>query len=186
MTYSMNGCSSCQPCGEYITYPGFGGIADTFDAAQVWADAEEGGRGGQYQAALSKLDCNVHAAECGAVQKMISNANFRGLKAADAIRAALNELGYGPLNLGVAWSGADKAAWKAFTSKHGLPSGPGLVNKAGIYKLEEELTGTSTAGMGGLGWALLLLAGAAATVALVSGRRKGKKTPTGRAQIRLS
>jgi hypothetical protein len=195
MTYRMN-CSTCCPSsmGAYYTYSthevfdGFG-AASSFDADQVWADAEEGGRVGQYQASLAKLDCasGQFEAECNAVKKMIADANFRGNRAANAIRGGLRALGYSPGNDNSPWGGADKSAWSEFASDNNVPAGPGLVSKAGVYKMGEMLAGGATgkAGMGALGWTLLLLAAAAGTVALVSGRKKKGAKPTGRAQIAL-
>lgn len=190
MTYRMN-CSSCSSMGSYYTYgthqvfDGFGATV-AFDPQQVWADAEEGGRVGQYNNSLSKLDCSKYTAECNAVKKMIADANFRGNRAANAVRDGLRALGYSPGQNDSMWSGADKAAWEKFCSDEGVPSGPGLLSKAGVYKLAERLGGgASKAGLGSLGWGLLLLAGVAVTASLVSGRKKKGTRPTGRAQVAL-
>jgi hypothetical protein len=177
---------------------GYGAAAgSSFDCNTVWADAEEGGRTGQYQAARTSLlatdQCKNDPASCeialASINQQISNANFRGGKAADAIRGALDELGYGPLQRGVMWGGADQAAWKKFTADHNLPSGPGLVNKAGICQLETELKGGGGVGVGkagaGLWWLLGLIVAGAATVALVSGKKRTQPT-TGKAIVRKS
>lgn len=161
-------------------------IRQTFDCEAVWADAQEGGKIGEYLAWKSgncppKVDPS-HPTYAG-IQTMcqvnegkISSANYRGGKAADQIRRALNELGYGPLNLGVAWGGADKAAWEAFTSSHGLPAGPGLVNKAGLCQLEADLRGGSKGvAKAGLSKGLLIALAAAAVVgvgAMAMGKKK--------------
>lgn len=204
MTYRMN-CSTCCPSvGSYYSYPSspmgsyytydthqvFGAVSGSFDADQVWADAEEGGKVSVYQQA--KQGClsqpGADQSLCAQFDKQVANANFRGNRAANAIRYGLRELGYSPGNDDTMWGGADKAAWSKFAADNNVPEGPGLVSKAGVYKMGELLNSGATgkAGLGSLGWALLLLAGAAGTVALVSGRRKKGAPPrTGKAQIAL-
>lgn len=162
--------------GGYYSYPGVGAAELSFVASSVWADADLGGKcytpGNELY-----LACQAEPAACGIC-------NVAGARATAKIRQALTELKYGPLPSGGAWGPSDKAAWAKFTSDHGLPAGPGLVNKAGIFKLEEELRNPSRAGFGKLAIALLLLAGGVATVAAVSGkRRKGQRT--GRAVVRM-
>jgi hypothetical protein len=180
--------------GSYYTYDThqvFGGFgaAPSFDADQVWADAEEGGKYSVYQQA--KQGClsqpGADTSLCAHFDKQIANANFRGNRAANAVRGGLRHLGYEPGMDDTVWGGADKAAWSKFAADNNVPAGPGLVSKSGVYKMGELIHGggAATAGIGPLGWALLLLAGAAGTVALVSGRKKKGKTPTGRAQIAL-
>lgn len=197
MTYRMN-CSSCCPgtgMGSYYTYDthqvfdGFGASV-AFDAASVWADVEEGGKVGTYQAA--KQGCmsqpGADTSLCAHFDSQISNANFRGNRGANKIREGLRALGYEPGNNDSMWGAADKSAWSSFAADNNVPAGPGLVSKAGVLKMGELLASGATgkAGIGALGWTLLLLAAAAGTVALVSGKRKkGAPKPTGRAQIAL-
>lgn len=206
MTYTMkNNCGCCAQSGfgSYYTYGsgqvygaplgGLGATDAAFNADQVWADVEEGSRAGQYQkefeacvaVVMSGGDSRTSAeGKCAAAKSKVGTANFRGGRAADAIRKALNALGYGPLTLGVPWGAADKAAWDKYTTDRGVPAGPGLVSKAGVNALAEDM-GTKTAGLGKLGWAALLLLGAAGTVALVSGRKRTPGARTGRAHMRL-
>jgi len=202
--YSMNGNCNCGSSGfgSYYTYGShevydaplgaLGADGSAFNPDQVWADVQEGGRVGQYQKEYEACVAVVMSggksrsaadADCAAAKGKIGQANFRGARAADAIREALNALGYGPLALGVPWSAADRAAWEKYTTDKGVPSGPGLVSKQGVYSLAESM-GTKTAGLGALGWTVLLLAAGAGAVALVSGRRKGG-IRTGKASVRL-
>lgn len=190
----------------YGYYHGMGAIRQTFNADQVWADAQKGGAIGATQASFSAGGCTGSgqhpdgpgplADACLAIWKLMGSQNAAGLRAANAVREGLNELGYGPLTLSVAWGGADRSAWEAFTSKHNLPAGPGLVNKVGLDKMQDVLRGVgpngpngpngpSKAGLGKVGWLLLLLAGGAATVALVSGKkRKGRRTGAAMVPVR--
>jgi len=77
--------------------------------------------------------------------------NAAGMRAANAIRAALSQLGFGATTMGVSWgSSQDKAAYGAFASKEGIPAPPGLPlwwpSQTGIIKLEELVKAGQTVG----------------------------------------
>jgi hypothetical protein len=219
MTYKLknNGDCGCSGLGAYYTFrpheiygmgtTGFGAI--DFDAGQVWADAQEGGRVGQYQSDYQSCIDNsglppdeaASTPTCQAIMQKIARANAAGGRAAEAIRRALNELGYGPLTSNVPWGSDDRAAWEAFLADKNIGGGPGLVNRAGIEALEAEVDPKSPpgggggggggggadparAGMGGVGWIVLLLAGGAAAVALVAGKRDEEEPRDGSMVLR--
>lgn len=199
MTYKMNcGCGCGGRCGCGTS--GFGsyyslsphevygmGAVSTFNADAVWADAQEGGNASVYQ--KQKQGClNEPGADtslCSKFDSMISNANFRGNRAANAVRDGLRQLGYAPGPNNSMWGGADIAAWKKFCDDEGVPAGPGLVSKSGLDAMEAKLGGGLMKGsMGKLGWLAVGVAAVAVGAALMSGRRKGKsKAPTGKAHI---
>jgi len=130
----MAGYGSYYTFSPHEVFSGFGSVANDFNANQVWADVQKGGAcytpGNPLYTA-----CQADSAACGPC-------NFAGGKATNMIRAGLNELGYGPLQVGnVAWGeGNPGAAWKRFLSDHGLPPGPGLgVSLQGLMLMERLL-----------------------------------------------
>jgi len=70
-----------------------------------------------------------------------SGNNAAGMRAADAIRAALGGIGYGPFTVGVSWgTSADKAGFSKFVSDNGLTAGPNgswWPTQQALLKLEE-------------------------------------------------
>lgn len=73
--------------------------------------------------------------------------------AADSIRAALSQIGYGPFQMGVAWgSGTDKAEYGRAVDEQGIPATPGMPkwwpNKGAMIKLEELVKAGDNVGGG--------------------------------------
>jgi hypothetical protein len=108
-------------------YPGlsFGFGAVDFSASVVWSDWLAGSKGD----------------------------NAAGKRAADTIRAALGQLGYGPFKIGVMWgSPEDKAGYTKFTQQTGMPPTSGMPtwwpNQASLQKLEELVKAGGTPGGG--------------------------------------
>lgn len=207
MTYSYNGFGSYYSYTPHTAYAGYGnygygsygfGAIDTgdirqsFNGAQVWSDAQLGGSISVLIQAGQEMGCpsDPSAPGCPENRAAQGRANAAGNRAANQVRKGLIELGYaepGELTLNTMWGGADQAAWKRFTADQGMAAGPGLINRAGVMKMEELLRagkspGPSKAGLGKVGWLLLLAAGAAATVAVVGGKRR-RKPATGRAIV---
>jgi hypothetical protein len=118
--------------------------ASDFNADLVWADVLEASKVSGYQSIVDSVcpgDTAQEQAMCAQAQSQVSNANFRGAKAANAIRDGLTALGYSPGQIQTPWGSADANAWKAFTGDQNLPSGPGLVNKVGLDRMEALLSG---------------------------------------------
>lgn len=178
MSYAMNGYGAYYEYQTHEVFDGYGAldtadIRKSFNATQVWADAQLGGScytpgNPMYEA------CSIQGeqAACG-------KCNYAGGKASDQIRRGLVELGYAEdLTTGVMWGGADKAAWEAFTADQSLPAGPGLVNKVGIDRMgkllrEGEAPGPSAkAGMSKLGWAVVAGALGLGAVALLAAKKR--------------
>lgn len=77
-------------------------------------------------------------------QDWLSGANGNGAagaRAADTIRAALGQLGYGPFTMGGSWgTDADKAGYSAFVAQQGISAGPNgswWPTEEGILKLQQ-------------------------------------------------
>jgi hypothetical protein len=182
---------------QVFPYSGYGataGIRQTFDAQQVWADAQKGGTIGALQTNYNNMGClpngeaptAVKGAACRAAWQTMGNVNAAGGRAARAIQEGLNELGYGPIGVDGVWGGESSAAWGAFTADQGLPAGPGLVNKAGIDKMGAllhggEAPGPAKAGMPTWGWLLIIAAGVGG-VAMLS-KKRARPVPTGKAMV---
>jgi hypothetical protein len=141
---------------------GFGALADEFKASKVWADAQLGG------------SCYTPSSPNYQVEEMYGACNAAGARATDMIRAALNELGYGPLVLGEMWSEANPgAALKKYHADKGLAPGPGLgVSQAGLVAMEEDLKSGKKAGVGLLGVGLVALAVGGGLVVLSKMRKR--------------
>jgi len=136
----------------YTTYPGevYAGYGATdtgtsnFNAAEVWGQAEAGGAC-YTPGNPAYLECQIEQeyyreqGELPPGPSACGPCNYASGKAAKAVQRGLNELGYGPLDVDSKWGPASKSAWEAFTSDQGIPSGPGLMNKVGVYKMEELL-----------------------------------------------
>lgn len=147
-----------------------------FNADQVWADALEASKASGYQSIINSTcpgEDQQEAAMCAQAQAQIAQANFRGNRAANAIRDGLRFLGYDPGMNDTAWSGEDASAWKAFAADQNVPAGPGLVSKAGVERMEQVLHGgggggggttAKVAGIPWWGWAL----GAAGVVGVIA------------------
>ena len=115
--------------GSYYEIP-FGSVAPDFNANAVWADVQLGG------------SCYMPNNPNYQNEAMYGKCNAAGERATNMIRAALNELGYGPLAVGnEMWSNANPgAAWKRFLSDHNLPPGPGPgVSLQGLLLMEKLL-----------------------------------------------
>lgn len=171
----MHGVSLSETEAQALVPAGLGymgDIASTFNANAVWADVQEGGKAGKYQQELALYECEKIPQACASKQAQIANANFRGNRGANAIRDGLRALGYEPGNNNTGWSSEDMTAWEAFTGENNLPSGPGLVNKVGLDKMQELLQGgpvtTTIAKVSKGGWLPWIIAGAVAAAAAVA------------------
>lgn len=186
MSYAQNGYGAYYEFSPHQVFDGYGAldtanIRKSFNAAKVWSDAQLGGSIGQIIAQGNLMNCPAHpqTPDCIANRAEQGRANYAGGQAADQIRRALVELGYAEdLTVGVAWGGADRAAWEAFTSDQSLPAGPGLVNKVGIDRLGEllrggEAPGAAKAGMSKMSWLMVAGAVGIGAIALMArGKRK--------------
>jgi len=177
------------------------GIRATFSASQVWADAQLGGSIGSAQRGYQQAGClpggqaapgasEVQIAVCSGAWREIGRINAAGMRAAKAIQAGLNELGYGPVTVGEPWGvpSSSSEAWAKFTADAGVPAGPGLVSRDGIFAMEAALKGGKTpgptkAGLGPMGWLLIALGLGAAGIAAVAGKKRSKAA-TGRMVVR--
>lgn len=79
--------------------------------------------------------------------------NAAGKRAADSLRAALGQLGYGPFTLGVGWgSSQDKAGYGKFASDNGISAPSGMPSwwpsQQGVDKLGELVAAGGTPGGG--------------------------------------
>ena len=104
----------------------FGSVANDFNAAAVFADVQKGGA--CYSPGGEKLDKGA--------------CNAAGSRATRMIQAALNELGYGPLDVNGAWKdpGNPGSAWRKFLADNSMSMGPGLgITLQGLVKMEELL-----------------------------------------------
>ena len=55
------------------------------------------------------------------------------------MRAALGQLGYGRLGMGVSWGSSDQAAYKQWASSAGVAPSGGMPTKAGLAVMDEQL-----------------------------------------------
>lgn len=118
-----------------------------FDPDAVWADAKAGGAPYTPGTAEYKLCASDYEADKQACALAKGQANFRGARATAKIRAALNDLGYGPLEQGGAWTQANPGnAVAAFRKDHGITPAPGLIDKATIDAMAVELGGDGGGG----------------------------------------
>jgi hypothetical protein len=162
-------------------FSGFGAAqAFTFDANQVWADW-------------------VVGRACSGTAPMPCVAAKR---AVDSLRAALGQLGYGPLSLSVMWGKDDQAAYKAWAQAAGLTvTNFGLPEQAHLPVMQTQVSQNMVTGPNapvsyskigdtiietgsvvlakakGLGWKVWALIGAAAIVGVViyKKRKAGKQ-----------
>lgn len=119
---SRPGVTSTLPISAYAGYGSFGAFgAIDFDADATWSDWAAG-------------------------QKEPS----RGARAADAIRAALSQIGYGPFPVGSPWGDKDKGEYSRFVKEQGVQPTPGMPtwmpNKVGLIKLAELVTANQNVG----------------------------------------
>jgi len=148
--------------GAYYDIAGFGAAGSSFSADAVWADAQLGGS--CYLPSVKNLTA-----------EMEGRCNAAGGRATRALQGALNKLGYGPLDVDGQYGPITGAAWKRFAAANGVPSGPGLMNYAGLKKMEEKLVSKAGFAMWGIG---LLVVGAIGAIAYAATRPK-KKTYKG-------
>jgi hypothetical protein len=136
-------------------------------------------------------------------------------RAVDAIRAALGQLGYGKLGMGVAWGSADQGAWKDWAAKAGVAPSGGMPTKDGLAVMDAQIAkgvktgdkaavdytlvdgnyvetsqltdGTAKAGIDWSTWGLVALgvAGVGA-VAIVASKKKGRRSSSAPARVRPS
>jgi hypothetical protein len=59
--------------------------------------------------------------------------------AADLIRAALGQIGYGKLPMGTPWGPADQSAYKQFAADHNLAQTGGMPTKGGLDVIQESI-----------------------------------------------
>lgn len=113
-------------------YPasGFGAAAFDFNGAQVWADWSDCDRA--YRASQAAGTPFVAPASCQ--------------RAVDAIRAALGQLGYGKLGMGIQWGSSDQAAWKQWAADAGVAPSGGMPTKVGLDVMDAQLSKGATPG----------------------------------------
>lgn len=195
MSYICNNLGAYYEYQEHQVFPyaglgAAGSIRQTFNADKVWADAQLGGTIGQKQADYQAMGCQQgggsdvpsRTAMCQAAWNTMGQINAAGGRAALAIQQGLNELGYGPIAEDGYWGSQSGAAWERFCTDQNLPAGPGLVNKAGIYKMGDLLKsgaapGPAKAGMPTWGWLLLIAAGVGGVALLAKGRKSKPAQP---------
>jgi len=133
--------------GAYYDIAGFGAAGSSFSADAVWADAQLGG------------SCYLPEVQT-LTAEMEGRCNAAGGRATRTLQGALNKLGYGPLDVDGQYGPITGAAWKRFAADNGVPSGPGLMNYAGLKKMEEKLaSNVSKAGFAMWAVGLLVFAG---------------------------
>jgi peptidoglycan hydrolase-like protein with peptidoglycan-binding domain len=177
MSYAMNGMGAYYEFTPHEVYSGYGAV-DAFSADAVWADAQYWDTA---QAEKSSAGCDAAPGQPLCAQ-LDSQANAASRRVAIAVQEALNALNY-PVAVDGAWGSETSGAWAKFTGDEGLPSGPGLVNKPGLDRMEGRLTGSAQAGLGTLGWGLLLIGLGAVGYGLVKGRKR-RSAATGRVMMR--
>ena len=160
-------------------FSGFGAEAFTFDANKVWSDWLTGGA------------CDKdHPMPCVAAKRAV-----------DSLRAALGQLGYGPLSLSVSWGAADQAAYTAWAQAAGLTvNNSGLPEQAHLSVMQTQVSqgmvtgpnapisyskvgdtivqtaATAWAKAKGIGWKTWAIIGAAVVAGVVIyKKRKGKQ-----------
>jgi hypothetical protein len=169
---------------------GFGATAGiSFNGAQVWADWVECDKAWQ----LSKTAGTPFRAPASCQRSV------------DAIRAALGQLGYGGLSMGMSWGSGDQAAWKQWAADAGSLPNRGMPTKDGLAVMDAQLAkgvtpggetpiayekvgdqyvekgvledGVAKAGIDWSTWGLIGLGAAGiVAVAIVASKKKGKKT----------
>jgi hypothetical protein len=145
--------------GAYYDIAGFGAAGASFSADAVWADAELGG------------SCYLPGVQ-NLTAEMEGRCNAAGGRATRTLQGALNKLGYGPLDVDGQYGPITGAAWQKFTADNGVPSGPGLMNYAGLKKMEEKLVSKAGFSMWAVG--LLVVAGGL----YLYSKKKRKRVPT--------
>lgn len=153
MSYKMtNGYGSFYTTSPHEILPpgtmlgmGAADIRQSFNAQQVWADAQLGATIGSALEEYEANDCTTPPATgdtaCQAMWAAMGRINAAGARAARAIQAGLNELGYGPIDVDGDWGPQSMGAWRAFAADHpeagsgNWPTGPG------VRKMEELLKG---------------------------------------------
>lgn len=168
-----------QAIGSYYTYRsgqeygGMGDIRESFDCNKVFQDSQLGGTIGTLMNAVKVCrEQGRPESECAAIEQQIGRTNAAGARASKAVKQALNELGYGPLDVGGMWDAAAIAAWKKFAADNEVPAGPGL-SKAGLCAMEAQLRGGALAGLGKYGpWILAALVGGAGYVLLKKKKKR--------------
>jgi hypothetical protein len=187
----------------------------TFTPRQVYPAAGFGALGGiEFNGAAVWSDwvaCNAaYQASVAAGTNFVAPASCK--RAVDAIRAALGQLGYGKLGMGIAWGSADQGAWKDWAAKAGVAPSGGMPTKDGLSVMDAQLAkgvktgdepvvdytkvgdtyvetsqleaGTAKAGIDWSTWGLIGLgvAGVAAVAIVASKKKRGRKPATPRAR----
>lgn len=122
--------------GSYFTFRphevmlGFGSIAATFSAADVWADVQIVGSCFSWDAAKGATvnQSGLSQGECNNKSQQVNK----------AVSAALNELGYGPISVdgSISWQGA----YSKFLADFGLTKGPGYgLTQQALAVMEQQL-----------------------------------------------
>jgi putative peptidoglycan binding protein len=117
MSQAMNGFGGC--CGFGAVASGGGGIASTFNADAIWNDCLQG---------APPTSNNAAGKRCG-----------------QAVQAALNQLGYGPLTVDGQIGSGTMAAIKRFSQDNGFGSA-NWPTHAMLLKMEELLKAGQTPG----------------------------------------
>lgn len=131
-TAPMSGLGSYY---EFTPHQVFGafGAETTFNAKQVWADAQLGG------------SCFTPGNPNFENEAMLGTCNAAGGRATREIQAALNTLGYStPLD--GRFQGVTRTNWNKFMAQHGLSSAMGEVQEQGLLLIEDQLRAGITPG----------------------------------------
>jgi hypothetical protein len=120
----------------------------TFTPRQVYPTAGIGALGGiDFNGEAVWADwssCNaVYQASVAAGTQFVPPASCK--RSVDAMRAALGELGYGKLGMGIQWGSADQGAWKKWAADVGVAGTNGMPTKDGLKVMDAQLAkGTVT------------------------------------------
>ena len=126
-------------------------MLDGIQAAQVAAQTRAlQGYGLGYYGGFGAIDFNADAVWSDWLAGA-SGDNAAGMRAANSIRAALAQLGFGTSQINAAWgTGTDKSAYSSFASQQGIPAPSGMPSwwpsKAGVIKLGELIQSGETPG----------------------------------------
>lgn len=108
----------------YAASAGFGALGGiTFNGDQVWSD-------------WVACDAAYRASQAAGTA---FRAPASCQRAVDSMRAALGQLGYGGLNMGVAWGSGDQGAWKKWASDAGVAPSAGMPTKVGLQVMDEQI-----------------------------------------------
>lgn len=191
----------------------------TFSPRQVYPTAGIGALGGiEFNGDAVWADwvaCDsAYRASVAAGTQFVAPAGCK--RAVDAMRAALGEMGYGKLGMGIQWGSADQAAWKKWAADVGVAPSAGMPTKDGLKVMDAQLAkgaktgdekpvdyqlvdgnyidsavfkdGTAKAGIDWSTWGLVALgaAGVAAVAIVASKKKKGSRSAPARPRPGMS